>query len=341
MLTIDGAQGEGGGQIVRTSLALSVITGTPFRGVNLRARRDKPGLRRQHLTAVQAAAAISGATVEGAAVSSREITFRPGPVVPGSYTFSIGTAGSATLVCQTVLPALVRAGAASALVLEGGTHNEHAPPFDFLDRAYLPLLRRMGAGVTATLDRHGFYPAGGGRFRVAIEPVLGLARLDLLERGALVARRARTLSSKIPAHVGEREAAVIGQELGWPQDAISRDTVDAFGPGNAVVLEVEHEQVTEVFSAVGRRGVPAEQVAHAAVAEAGAYLASGAPIGTHLADQLLLPLALAGGGSFRSLAPTPHTTTQADVIRRFLDVPIAIEQESGAVWRVVVGPSPV
>ena len=337
MITIDGAEGEGGGQIVRTSLALSIVTGTPFRAVNLRAKRDKPGLRRQHLTAVQAAAAVSGAVVDGAAVGSREITFRPGPVVPGDHTFSIGTAGSSTLVCQTVLPALLRAAAPSSLVLEGGTHNEHAPPFDFLDRAYLPLLRRMGAGVTATLERHGFYPAGGGRFRVAIAPPAALARLDLLERGALSARRARARSSTRPPPAPARAAAVIGQELGWPGDAIARETVAAFGPGNAVLLELEHEHVTEVFSAIGRRGVPAEQVAHAAVSEAGAYLAAGVPVGAHLADQLLLPLALAGGGSFRTLAPTLHTTTQADVIRRFLDVPIALEQESRAVWRVVVG----
>lgn len=338
MLSIDGAQGEGGGQIVRTSLALSLLTGTPFRLSNLRARREKPGLRRQHLTAVQAAAAISGASVEGAEVGSREITFQPGPVAAGDYTFAIGTAGSATLVCQTVLPALVLAGAASSLVLEGGTHNEHAPPYDFLARAFLPQLRRMGAGVEVTLERHGFYPAGGGRFRVAVSPAAAFTRVDLLERGALRGRRARALISSLPRHIAEREARVVASELGWRPDDIEIDTVDAFGPGNAVLIELEHDSVTEVFSAVGRRGVPAERVAAEAAREAVAYLETGVPVGAHLADQLLLPMALARGGSFRTVAPTLHTRTQANIIRRFLAVEISIEQEAAAVWRVEVGP---
>src|SRR5688572_16449750 len=183
LITIDGSMGEGGGQVLRTSLALSLVTGKPFRIEKIRAGREKPGLLRQHLTAVNAAAAVGGAHVEGAALGSRELDFRPGPAKPGEYRFAVGTAGSATLVLQAVLPALLTARGASTLVLEGGTHNPFAPPFDFLDKAFLPLLRRMGARVEVALERPGFYPAGGGRFQVRVEPVERLERLDLPSRG--------------------------------------------------------------------------------------------------------------------------------------------------------------
>src|SRR6202140_4872670 len=159
MILIDGSIGEGGGQILRTALGLSMVTGQPFRIENIRAGRDKPGLLRQHLTAVNAAAEICGANVEGAAISSRELSFSPGNVKSGEYTFSIGSAGSTTLVLQTVLPALLAADGPSSLTLEGGTHNPHAPPIDFLEKAFVPLVNRMGPTVHVALERAGFYPA--------------------------------------------------------------------------------------------------------------------------------------------------------------------------------------
>jgi RNA 3'-terminal phosphate cyclase (ATP) len=168
MITIDGSEGEGGGQILRTALSLSVATGKPFTIRSIRVRRTKPGLMRQHLTAVKAAAEISGARVEGAEVGATSLVFSPGPVKAGDYVFRIGSAGSTTLVLQTVLPPLAIAGAPSRIVIEGGTHNMGAPPFEFLDRAFLPLIRRMGFDVTARLTRHGFYPAGGGMIEVGI-----------------------------------------------------------------------------------------------------------------------------------------------------------------------------
>ncbi|MGC4118346.1 MAG: RNA 3'-terminal phosphate cyclase [Myxococcales bacterium] len=205
MIVIDGSQGEGGGQIVRTSLALSLVTGKAFRIEKVRAGRAKPGLMRQHLTAVEAAQAIGGAHVEGAAVRSGALTFTPGTVKPGSYTFSIGTAGSATLVLQTVLPALLRASGPSTLVLEGGTHNPLAPPFDFLARCFLPLVSSMGPRVTATLQQPGFYPAGGGRFTVEIAPAAKLAPLELVERGPIQRRLARALVAHLPPTIAHRE----------------------------------------------------------------------------------------------------------------------------------------
>src|SRR5688500_7677378 len=186
MLELDGSQGEGGGQVLRTSLALSLITGTPFRIVDIRANRNPPGLRKQHLTAVEAAAQVGDAEVKGAAVGARELTFAPRTVRTGDFRFAIGTAGSCTLVLQTVLPALMLQKERSALILEGGTHNPMAPPFDFLERVYLPLLARLGPQVKLTLDRPGFYPVGGGKLRCEIAPVERLAGLELLERGPVV-----------------------------------------------------------------------------------------------------------------------------------------------------------
>jgi RNA 3'-terminal phosphate cyclase (ATP) len=226
VLTIDGSLGEGGGQILRTALALSLVTGTPIRIEKIRAGRPKPGLLRQHLTAVHAATAVGGAEVEGATIGSTSLTFRPGPVRPGKYRFAIGTAGSTGLVAQTVLPALLTAGAPSTLALEGGTHNVAAPPFDFLERAFLPLITRTGAKVEATLDRWGSYPAGGGQCSFRVAPAARLALLMLLDRGAVRRRRARALVSGLPRQIADRELAVVRDRLGWSEGELETVLVD-------------------------------------------------------------------------------------------------------------------
>jgi RNA 3'-terminal phosphate cyclase (ATP) len=341
MLTIDGSQGEGGGQIIRTSLALSLITGKPFRIYNVRARREKPGLQRQHLTAVRAAAAIGDAQVEGASLGSSAFTFHPGAVTPGDYSFPIGTAGSTMLVLQTILPPLMIANAPSTLAFEGGTHNVHAPPYEFIVKAFLPLVNRMGPRVVAELERYGFYPPGGGRFNVRIEPGAGaLAPLDLLTRGEIRARRARALVVKLPPLIGERELNVVREQLGWKEDAGDELRVEtstgALSPGNVLTLEIESEQLTEVFTGIGERGVRAETVAERAAEEARAYLETGAPVGEHLADQLLIPFALARGGSYTTGQPSLHTTTNIEVIEMFLDVRINARQTGGDVWKIEV-----
>jgi RNA 3'-terminal phosphate cyclase (ATP) len=328
MLELDGSHGEGGGQVVRTSLALSIVTGKPFRIFNLRARRSPPGLRRQHLVAVEAAARVSRARVEGAELGSRELTFVPGEVVAGEYDFPIDTAGSTTLVFQTVLPPLLCAAGPSLLTFEGGTHNPMAPPFEFLERAFLPLVRRLGPKVEAELERPGFYPAGGGRFTVTLEPVPRLQGFDLLERGAIRRQRATALVSRLPRHIAERELEQVARETGWERAALEVREVDAFGPGNAILLEVESDNVTEVFNGIGERGVPAETVASRAVQEMRRYLDAGVPVGEHLADQLLLLLALAGSGSFATHPLSGHAATQAELIPKFLDVRIAAERTS-------------
>ena len=325
MITIDGSFGEGGGQILRTSLALALVTGKAFRIEQIRAGRKNAGLLRQHLTAVNAAVRIGSAQAEGAALGAQQLTFAPGRVAAGDYAFAVGTAGSATLVLQTVLPALLTAEGESRLTLEGGTHNPFAPPFDFLARAFLPLLNRMGPRVEAKLERCGFFPAGGGKFTVTIKPAARLAQLDLTERGEIRARRAQALVANLPRNVGERELAVIAKKMSWLNGWLRVEEVKhSAGPGNAVVMEVESERVTEVFTGFGERGVPAESVAMQAVKEARQYLAAEVAVGEHLADQLLVPLALAGGGAFSTLPLSRHATTNIEVIKKFLAVAVAI-----------------
>ena len=331
MLTIDRSLGEGGGQILRTALALSLITGTPLRIEKIRGRRRNPGLLSQHLTAVQAAAAVGHAEVEGAALRANEIVFRPGSVRPGEYRFSVGTAGSACLVLLTILPALLVAAEPSLLTMEGGTHNPAAPPFDFLDRVFFPLLARMGFRVRGSLERPGFYPAGGGRFTVHVEPALRRAPLTLLERGRTRRRRAQAAVARLARHIAERELAVVGRQLGWSAGELEVVGIEeSAGPGNVVMLEIESEHVTELFTGFGKVKVRAEMVAERAVQEARGYLAADVPVGRHLADQLLLPLALAGGGSFRTLPLSAHSTTNIDVLQRFLDVKITTAVTGGA-----------
>jgi RNA 3'-terminal phosphate cyclase (ATP) len=336
MLVLDGSQGEGGGQILRSALALSLVTGAPFRIDNIRAGRARPGLLRQHLTAVEAAAAVGRAEVGGAAIGSRSLYFRPSSVRGGDYTFAVGTAGSATLVFQTVLPALITAAQPSSLVLEGGTHNPAAPSFDFLEKAFLPLLARLGPRVEVTLERPGFYPAGGGRFRARVTPVAKLAPLTLERRGELRAGRARAVVANLPRSIAEREIATLGRRLGWDRRALSIDEADAAGPGNVVLVELESEALTEVVTAFGEKGVRAEAVADAAADEALAYLAADVPVGPHLADQLILPLALTGGGRFRTLAPTQHTRTQPAVVQAFLGRTVTTTHLDKDVWELAV-----
>jgi RNA 3'-terminal phosphate cyclase (ATP) len=336
MITIDGSFGEGGGQILRTSLALSLVTGQPFRIERIRAGRKNPGLLRQHLTAVKAASEIGQAEVKGDSIGSTQLTFTPGTVKAGDYAFAVGTAGSATLVLQTVLPALlVGDGETTSLTLEGGTHNPFAPPFDFLGKAFLPIINRMGAGVTATIERHGFYPAGGGRFVVSINPAMQLRPLELIERGAFIAKAARAIVAHLPFDIAERELSLIGRKLDLPGEALHAETIKTSpGPGNAVTVELTSKHVTEVFTGFGERGVSAEAVANSVVKEACAYIAADVVVGEYLADQLLLPFALAGGGSFTTLPLSQHSTTNMDVIQKFLDVKFDVTKLSKRAVRV-------
>lgn len=322
MIVIDGSRGEGGGQVLRTSLALSLITGRPMRIENVRARRKSPGLLRQHLTAVHAAQAVGGAVVEGDEPGSRQLTFIPRGIRAGDYAFAIGTAGSTTLVLQTILLPLAFADGPSTVTIEGGTHNPKAPSFDFLELAFLPLMRRMGLEVELELVRPGFYPAGGGELRASVKPSRP-GSLEVLDRGAIRQRRVRAVVANLPWDIARREVAAACEV--FPCDSADAQTLTgSIGPGNAVSIVVASEHVTEVFTAHGERGVRAEEVGRRAASEAKAYVESDAAIGEHLADQLLLPMALGRGGSFSTVPLTEHSTTNMEVIGRFLEVTFAM-----------------
>ncbi len=345
MIEIDGSFGEGGGQIVRSSLALSLVTGRPFTLDNIRAGRKKPGLMRQHLTAVRAAAQVGQATVEGDAIGSRRLTFVPGEVTPGDYHFSIGTAGSTTLVLQTVLPALMVARGGSKLTLEGGTHNMFAPPFDFLQKTYLPLVCRMGPKIDAALNRPGFYPAGGGCFTVNVQPAESLERLELDERGPIVSHRVRAIVANLPEHIARRECDAIAKKTNWDKSCFTIENVDGSrGPGNIVVIELESASVTEVITGFGKVGVKAEGVATKALQEARHYIKADVPVGEHLADQIVLPMAIGawqgtGGGSFRTLGLSMHAKTHLKIIKTFLDIEATVVQNGRDDCQVTIMPA--
>lgn len=335
MIVIDGSKGEGGGQILRTALALSLVTGKAFRIERIRAGRRKPGLMRQHLTAVHAAAEVGSANVTGDEIGSVALTFAPRAIRTGRFQFSIGTAGSCTLVLQTVLPALLVAAGPSDITLEGGTHNPYAPPFDFLQRAFVPILHRMHAAVDVRLERPGFYPAGGGRMTVQIEPSTALTRVDLTDRGEIRARRVRACVAQLPRSIAEREIRILQERLTWPAECYAvSEYPGSVGPGNVVMIDVESSSVTEVFTGFGEKGMRAEAVADGLVRGVREYLAVNAPIGPHLADQLLIPMALAGGGRFRTVSPTRHTLTNIDIVQVFCDVRIRVTEVDRGVFEI-------
>lgn len=330
MLEIDGAFGEGGGQVLRSAVSLAMCTGTPFRITRIRAGRSKPGLLRQHMTAVAASAEVCSAQVHGLSIGSQELEFYPGRIKAGEFRFAVGSAGSATLVLQTVLPALWQAEDESRLVLQGGTHNPAAPPFHFLQRAFAPQLAKMGVALDMQLDKHGFFPAGGGQFRATITPARELVPLHLTERGERREAWAEGLFACIPAHVAKRELAHLGNLMNWPEDWLHvRQVADEQGPGNILMATVQHEHVCEVFSKVGDRSISAEQVARQVADDTRAWLASTAAVGPQLADQLLLPMALAGEGSLTASSVTEHSRTNMAVIEKFLPVEFTVTPQEG------------
>jgi RNA 3'-terminal phosphate cyclase (ATP) len=336
MICIDGSTGEGGGQMLRSALSLSLVTGKAFRMENIRAKRERSGLLRQHLTAVLAACEIASAQAEGATLGSKTLTFTPGPVRSGNYHFAIGTAGSGTLVLQTILPALMTASGRSEITIEGGTHNMQAPPLDFLQKAFLPVINRLGPKVEIRLEKYGFYPAGGGRFVATIEPCERLTSIQLLERGEIERRSAVAIVANLPRSIAQRETDTIGKLLNWNAESIEIvETRNSVGPGNIVLIELTSENVTEMFCGFGRIGASAESVASEAADAARSYLVSGAVAGEHLTDQLLLPFALAGTGALTAEKLNLHSRTNMEIIRRFLPVDFVTSQE-GALTTVAI-----
>jgi RNA 3'-terminal phosphate cyclase (ATP) len=315
---------NGGGQMLRTALSLAMITGQPFRMTNIRGKRKKPGLMRQHLTCVKAACEISNGTADGAEIGSTELVFRGGKLSGDSYHFAVGTAGSTSLLFQTLLPALLHADEASTLQLEGGTHNPMAPPFEFLDRVFLPALRRMGADATVDLVESGFAPAGGGIIKCQIQPCAKLTPLDLHERGELQSLRLRVPIRNLSGSIANRIIAAAIDQFPCEDAAVE---IREPGPGRGVccLYEAAFENSCELFSSFGEAGVTSERVGRRAAKCLHDFIGSGVPVGRHLADQLLLPLALAGSGSFTTMIPDDHVPTNISVIEKFLPVKFQVE----------------
>lgn len=319
-IQLDGAKGEGGGQILRTALSLSMITGQGFRIENIRAGRAKPGLLRQHLTAVLAAAEVCGAQVDGAALGSKAISFTPGSVRCGEYKFAVGTAGSATLVLQTLLPALITGGGRSVIKVEGGTHNMAAPPFDFLEKTFLSLIARMGPEISIQLERYGFYPAGGGGISVEINPAARLEELHLPMEMECTRITATAIVANLPRHIATRELALVAERLEVEKDGLEiLETKNSVGSGNVLMVECHAVEVVHVFTGFGKVGVSAEAVAGEAIAQARKFLQGKVSADEHLADQVLLPMAIGGGGSFSTSELSKHSWTNMAVIKEFLN----------------------
>lgn len=350
VLTLDGSQGEGGGQILRTALALSIITARPIRLVNIRTGRRNPGLLPQHLSAVRASAAISGATVSGDHLGSTEIIFAPShSSKSGSYVFDVaetagrGSAGSVTLILQTLAIPLLLAEGSSTLILRGGTHVEWSPPFDDLASSYFPLLRRIGYRVDAELIRWGWYPVGRGEVACKIAGAQAAGKrwrptpIEAMTPGPLQGIVGRAVAANLPAHIPQRmaeRARTSLAEFGAPVN-IEPQSITAACPGAGIFFLAAYANLPASFSAYGRVGKPSEVVADQAVAAFREHHTSGAAIELHLADQLLLPLALAAGPSiFTSARPTGHLLTNAWAIEQFEVARISIAQETPCQIRV-------
>jgi RNA 3'-terminal phosphate cyclase (ATP) len=330
MIELDGAQGEAGGQVLRSALALSICTQQPFRMTNVRIHRDMPGLLRQHLAAVNAAADLANADTIGAQLGSRELIFRPRQCRGGNYTFDVGAGGSCSLILQTVLPVLLLADTPTTVQISGGTHHGHTPPFDSLQRAFIPLLERMNAQIKLSLSGFGFPPQGIGGIHLEVAPST-LMPIAIHDRGARISHFAEAYVAGLPPEVGRRELMTIARHLHWSTDQLHLKTLPpVVGRGNAMSVTLAYRHVTEVFSGFNEPGVRAESAAQNVAIEVESYLSRSAPVGPYLADQLLLPMALCGNGSFTTASSSAHFRSNASVIGQFTGRRILVEPVADA-----------
>jgi RNA 3'-terminal phosphate cyclase (ATP) len=333
MIEVDGSHGEGGGQVLRTSLALALLTGQPFHLRNVRARRPKPGLQPQHLLSVRAAAAIGGAAVKGASLHSGDLVFEPAEVRAGKYHFAIGTAGATGLVVHTLyLPLALGAAGPSEVTVEGGTHVTTSPCFHFLDVTWRPYLELLGLRVGLRMRRPGFYPRGGGVVEMQVRPCRRPQGLQLGERGPVRKAGGFSAVAGLPEDIARRQArrATYRLERAGLEVDLRQESWPG-GPGTVLAVVLDTAPVPTLFFGLGARGKPAERVADEAVDQALAYLAAApAAVDAHSADQLVLPLALAEGPSaFSVAAVTSHLLTNVMVIRQFVHRDFVCEGEEG------------
>lgn len=341
-LTIDGSEGEGGGQVLRTSLSLSALTGRPLRLVNIRAGRSQPGLRPQHLTAVRAVAAVCDAQLQGDQIGSQELRFTP-QAAPrgGDYAFDVqdaaehGSAGAVPLILQAMLWPLLFADAPSQLRLRGGTHVPFSPPYHYLQHVFRPAASRFGATFDLELDDWGWMPAGEGQITARIEPVQQLEAV-VFEPVAHSVVHGLAVATNLPAHIAQRMANRAGNVLREHglQPAIQTIRDRAPGAGAGIFLWLPQAG----FGELGRPGYPADKVADGAVAELLAFIENGsAAVDHHLADQLLIAMALAHGRStFTTNYLSSHTLTNASILRQWLDIDVVVAGSVGQAGSVSI-----
>jgi RNA 3'-phosphate cyclase len=334
MLTIDGSHGEGGGQVLRTSLSLSALLGRDVQITDIRARRSNPGLAAQHLASVQAAAAVCGAEVTGDSMGSQELDFRPGEIRGSRQQFEVGTAGATTLVLQTVLPALLFASRSSHIQVHGGTNVRWSPPQEYIARVFLPAIAGMGADASLECLMPGFYPKGGGCIEARIRPLeRALQPFDWAMRGELRSLTAYSIAEeRLPSHITRRQIEGAREALGSAGLGGEEAHPPSASPGTMLTIAVGFDHGMGGFSAIGERGKPAEEVGREAGTRAARFLSADASVDRHLADQLLIYAAIAAGRTrYRTEEVTEHLRTNAWVIEQFLDVTISIDEATGDV----------
>lgn len=333
MIELDGSEGEGGGQILRSALALSILTGRPFKLINIRANRSKPGLQPQHLMCVKAAATVSGATYKGGSVGSSVLYFEPNTLKAGKYIFSIGTAGATALVLHTVyLPLALRGDKPSEVTITGGTHNQHAPCYHFLETTWAAYLRKMGIEVELEMPRPGFYPRGGGEIRATIHPCSRVNGISILTCPELTTAGGFSAYAGLPESVGRRQARRLSVRLKAEniESHIPVEEWEAANPGTVAAVIFRQAPVPPLFFGLGERGKPAESVADDAADEAIRFRDAKCPVDPHSADQLLLPLVFSrDAAEYRTSEITRHLTTNIATVRKFVDRVVELDGEEG------------
>ena len=332
MIAIDGSEGEGGGQILRSALSLSILTGKPFKLTNIRANRRPPGLRPQHLMSVKAAAEICSARYKGGSVGSSSLYFEPGDLKAGRYRFDIGTAGATGLVIHTVaLPLALLGKEPSEVVVTGGTHVKTSPCYHYLETTWAAYLRKMNVEVELEMVRPGFYPRGGGEVRAVVRPCREVYPLRLMKCPELTTAGGFSAVAGLPTGIAERQAKRLAHRM-KQVEIESHIPVQEWpsGPGTVSAVVFRQAPVPTLFFGIGERGKPAESVADDAADQAVAFLKAKEPVDAHAADQIVLPLAFAPGASeYRTAEVTQHLTTNIGTIRRFVDREIVIEGDEG------------
>lgn len=332
-IEIDGGQGEGGGQIVRTAIALAAALGKETRIFNIRKGRRPAGLRPQHIAAISMAGEICDAKISGLEVGSTEIVFAPGTSTGGEYEKGIGTAGSVSLVLQTCLIPALFAKSVTRLRIIGGTDVPWSPPIDYLDQVFLPIVRRMGASVELKIAQHGFYPSGGGTIIADIAPVGELKAIDLSNRGGSIGISGKVTCRNLPEHVAERITNSALKKLS-KYSTTSIETDSGAGPsiGASIVLVGQFENTRLGASALGSKGLPAERVGEMAAEALIESIESGETLDEYASDQIIPFLFLANGKStFKTSELTRHARTNISVVRQFVDRRIVMEEQGGLV----------